>query len=86
MPPKIPFFTGKKSKSTLRETGATATCSGSVEAVPQTVEHVEYDMEKKVRVYANMSNSASVMIVNGDKGVNFKAIRICILLERYANY
>ena len=85
MLPKIPFFTGKKSKSALRETG-NATCSGSVEGVPQTVEHVEYDMEKKVRGYANMSNSARVMIVNGDKGVNFKAIHICILLERYANY
>jgi len=65
MPPKIPFFTGTKSKSTHeRQTAAATTCSETVEIAPQTIQHGEDDdMERKVRASERVCNCYMGMVV-----------------------
>ena len=63
--PKIPFFTGTKSKSTHeRQTAAATTCSETVERAPQTIQHGEDDdMERKVRASERVCNCCMGMVV-----------------------
>lgn len=57
MPPKIPFFTGDKSKSTQRQTAAATTCSETVETAPQTIQHgKDDDMQRKVQASERVYN------------------------------